>query len=443
MGLPQVVSQDAWLAARKELLAEEKALTRARDAVNSKRRELPMVEIEKDYVFEGPDGKVSLPDLFEGRRQLIVYHLMWRWDLDAGCPSCSFLVDSIGHLSHLHRADTTLAVVSRGPWPNLERFKTRMGWTVPFYSSFGSDFNYDFHVTLDEAVAPVEYNYRSKEELEQAGQSWATQGEQPGTSVFLREGGRVFHTYSSYARGGDLLLGTFNYLDPPRPPVPRRRGPPPRQVRGGAHAPRGRASEVGAAERAVVFARAGRASRGLTGQAAAAHLGELVARGHLLGEQGGLDTVEETFEPADELGLGHPQLGLARRLLVQWQGDPVQLRGEVGREAAGQLLDGDVEDLTQAGPPGLVERRVPDLLEELADHGADPHDLGRAGDRLGLLLDGRWLLSRGSARDHDDLGNLLGRVFGHGPILPQWAPCPFATPGVTPRRSSAGGEQGS
>jgi len=213
MGLPQVVSQDAWLAARKELLAEEKALTRARDAVNSKRRELPMVEIEKDYVFEGPDGKVSLPDLFEGRRQLIVYHLMWRWDLDAGCPSCSFLVDSIWHLAHLHRADTTLAVVSRGPWPNLERFKTRMGWTVPFYSSFGSDFNYDFHVTLDEAVAPVEYNYRSKEELEQAGQSWATQGEQPGTSVFLREGGRVFHTYSSYARGGDLLLGTFNYLD--------------------------------------------------------------------------------------------------------------------------------------------------------------------------------------------------------------------------------------
>lgn len=213
MSLPQAVSRDEWLVARKQLLAEEKALTAARDEVNTKRRELPMVKIDKDYVFEGPDGKASLLDVFEGRRQLIVYHLMWRWDLDAGCPSCSFLVDSIGHLSHLHAADTTLAIISRGPWANLEGFKARMGWTFPFYSSFGSDFNYDFHVTLDGAVAPVEYNYRNKAELEKAGTPWAAEGEQPGTSVFLRDGDNIFHTYSSYARGGDLLLGTYNYLD--------------------------------------------------------------------------------------------------------------------------------------------------------------------------------------------------------------------------------------
>jgi predicted dithiol-disulfide oxidoreductase (DUF899 family) len=213
MSLPQVVSPQEWLVARKVLLEEEKALTRARDSLNAKRRQLPMVETNKDYVFEGPAGTVSLADVFEGRRQLIVYHLMWRWDLGAGCPSCSMLVDNIGHLSHFHAADTTLAVVSRGPWKDLQRFIARMGWVVPVYSSFGSDFNYDFHVTLDAAVAPVEYNYRTAAELEQAGQPWATQGEQPGASVFLRDGDGIFHTYSSYARGGDLLLGTFNYLD--------------------------------------------------------------------------------------------------------------------------------------------------------------------------------------------------------------------------------------
>lgn len=213
MDLPPVVSRDEWLVARKQLLAKEKELTHQRDVLNADRRRLPMVNIDKDYRFEGPDGEASLLDLFEGRRQLIVYHFMWRWDLDAGCPSCSFLVDSIGDLSHLHAADTTLAIVSRGPWATLTRFKARMGWTVPFYSSFGSDFNYDFHVTLDEAIAPVEYNYRSKAELEQAGQPWATDGEQPGLSVFWRDGDRIAHTYSSYARGGDLLLGTFNYLD--------------------------------------------------------------------------------------------------------------------------------------------------------------------------------------------------------------------------------------
>ena len=138
MSLPPVVSHHEWLVARKELLADEKDLTRARDRVNATRRQLPMVRIDKDYVFEGSDGAVDLLGLFSGRSQLIIYHFMWRWDLDAGCPSCSFLVDNLGHLSHLHAADTTLAVASRGPWTSLEQFKARMGWTVPLYSSFGS-----------------------------------------------------------------------------------------------------------------------------------------------------------------------------------------------------------------------------------------------------------------------------------------------------------------
>jgi predicted dithiol-disulfide oxidoreductase (DUF899 family) len=211
--LPPVVSRAEWLAARRELLGQEKDLTRQRDRVAAARRQLPMTRIDEDYRFEGQDGPAGLADLFEGRPQLIVYHMMWRWDLDAGCPSCSFLIDGIGHPAHLHAAGTTLAIVSRGPWAALAEFRARMGWAVPCYSSFGSAFNYDFHATLDEAVAPVEYNYRTKAELEQAGQAWATAGEQPGTSVFLRAGDSIFHTYSSYARGGDQQITTFNYLD--------------------------------------------------------------------------------------------------------------------------------------------------------------------------------------------------------------------------------------
>jgi predicted dithiol-disulfide oxidoreductase (DUF899 family) len=132
---------------------------------------------------------------------------------DEGCDGCSFLVDNIGHLAHLHAANTSLAIVSRAPLAKLAKFKARMNWTVPWYSSFESDFNYDFHVTLDEAKAPVEYNFMDKAELEQKDEPWFLEGEQPGLSVFLREDDRVFHTYSTYARGGELLLGTFNYLD--------------------------------------------------------------------------------------------------------------------------------------------------------------------------------------------------------------------------------------
>jgi predicted dithiol-disulfide oxidoreductase (DUF899 family) len=212
MSLPQVVSQDEWLIARKELLAKEKESTRARDALNTLRRGLPMVEIDKDYAFEGPDGKASLLDLFEGRRQLIVDHFMFDPSWDDGCPSCSGRVDQYGNLAHLHDRDTTMAVVSRAPLAKIQPFKARMGWTFPWYSSYGSDFNYDFHVTLDESVAPVEYNYRDKAELEQAGSHDPT-GELHGTSVFLRDGDRVFHTYSTYGRGTEQVGGTHYYLD--------------------------------------------------------------------------------------------------------------------------------------------------------------------------------------------------------------------------------------
>ena len=172
-----------------------------------------MVKVEKDYVFEGPDGNVHLLHLFERRRQLIVYHFMFDPSWDAGCPSCSFLTDNIGHLAHLHARKTTLVLVSRAPLAKIETYRKRMGWTVPWYSSFGSDFNYDFHVTLDEAVAPVEYNYTDKAALVSKGESYFTQGESHGLSVFLRDGGSIFHTYSTYARGLDRLINTYNLLD--------------------------------------------------------------------------------------------------------------------------------------------------------------------------------------------------------------------------------------
>src|ERR687893_1009856 len=145
--LPLVVSQAEWLAARKELLAKEKEATRARDALAAERRRLPMVPIEKDYVFEGPEGKATLLDLFDGRRQLIVYHFMFApgvegWP-EAGCPGCSLFVDNIGHLAHLHARDTSLVLESRAPLANIEPYKERMGWTVPWFSSHGSDFNVD------------------------------------------------------------------------------------------------------------------------------------------------------------------------------------------------------------------------------------------------------------------------------------------------------------
>jgi predicted dithiol-disulfide oxidoreductase (DUF899 family) len=187
MNLPDIVSREVWTAEREKLLRKEKAMTRARDALNAERRRLPMVAIDKNYVFEGDGGKTDLLSLFARRRQLIVYHMML-----VGCPGCSLLVDNIGHLAHLHARDTTLVVVSRAPWPELSGFRHRMGWTVPFYSSRGSDFNRDFHVTPD---------------------GGDDAGEASGISVFLRDANNIYHTYSTYDRGTDILNGTLNYLD--------------------------------------------------------------------------------------------------------------------------------------------------------------------------------------------------------------------------------------
>ncbi|MEA2672725.1 MAG: hypothetical protein QOG45_2945 [Chloroflexota bacterium] len=217
MSLPQVATRDEWLVARRELLAREKELTRARDALNAERRRLPMVRIDKDYAFEGPEGRATLVDLFDGRRQLIVRHFMFDPGWEDGCQSCSAGADEIspGLLRHLHARDTSMVVVSRAPLARIESYRARRGWTFPWYSSHGSDFNYDLHVTLDESVAPILYNYRTKAELEQAGVSiedgQSVEGQ--GQSCFLRDGDSVFHTYSSYARGAEMVGGSYYYLD--------------------------------------------------------------------------------------------------------------------------------------------------------------------------------------------------------------------------------------
>ena len=218
--LPEVVSREAWREARIALLEEEKAHTRAGDELAAARRRLPMVEVTGDYVFDGPDGEARLLDVFEGRRQLIVYHFMFHPDWDDGCPSCTSGADEVsdGLVAHLHNRDTTLAYVSRAPHAKLEAYKERRGWSVPWYSSSDSAFNYDFHATLDESVAPVEYNYRTAGEHEAAGSVGYVAGEgpleRPGYSCFLREGERVFHPYSTYGRGVEAVgWPAYDYLD--------------------------------------------------------------------------------------------------------------------------------------------------------------------------------------------------------------------------------------
>ena len=219
MSLPKVVSRDEWLGARKALLVKEKQLTRARDALNAERRRLPMVEITKAYVLTGPEGEASLLDLFGGRRQLILGHFMFdpRWEV--GCSSCSAGADEVsrGLIEHVHQRDTELVYVSRAPIERIERYRAEKGWFFPWYSSHGSDFNYDFDVTLDDSVKPPLYNYRSRAEYEQAGSDHPFDSEQPiempGTSFFLRQGDRVFHTYSTYARGAEMTGGSYGFLD--------------------------------------------------------------------------------------------------------------------------------------------------------------------------------------------------------------------------------------
>jgi predicted dithiol-disulfide oxidoreductase (DUF899 family) len=217
MSLPEIVSPEAWRAARVALLAEEKALTRARDALSAARRRLPMVRVEAPYRFTGPGGEeVTLLDLFAGHRQLIVSHFMFDPEWTDGCPSCTAGADEMsdGLRAHLATRDTRLVYVSRAPIEKIEDYKARKGWTFPWYSSFGSRFNHDLHVTIDEAVAPAEYNYRSQAEWAERDPLWAGwSGEQPGLSCFLRVDDDVFHTYSSYGRGAEWTGGSYAYLD--------------------------------------------------------------------------------------------------------------------------------------------------------------------------------------------------------------------------------------
>jgi len=215
--LPQVVSREAWLSARKALLEKEKAITHQRDAVNAERRRLPMVKIDKDYSFEGPSGKLRLADMFEGRRQLYIHHFMWIDATNTGCPSCSLAADlnfTPLDIEQLQQRDITFACISRVPFADIQRYKLERGWTFPWYSSYGSDFNYDFHVTLDPARGPIEYNYCDRDQLHAAGLGDdMLKGDFPANSVFLRDGKAVYHTYTAYARGLDQLATPYNFLD--------------------------------------------------------------------------------------------------------------------------------------------------------------------------------------------------------------------------------------
>jgi len=219
MSLPRIASREEWLEARTALLEKEKALTRARDALNTERRELPMVEVTKDYRFTGPDGEVTLLDLFEGRRQLILGHLMFDPEWDEGCSSCSAGVDEIapGLHDHLHTRDTTLAFASRAPYEKLQRWKEHKGWEIAWYSSYGTDFNYDFGVTIDASRGFDTYNFRTLDEYAARGEESMRDADQPyempGLSCFLQDEGRVFHTYSQYARGAESTGGSYHFLD--------------------------------------------------------------------------------------------------------------------------------------------------------------------------------------------------------------------------------------
>jgi predicted dithiol-disulfide oxidoreductase (DUF899 family) len=211
MALPEVVSRDEWLAARKALLVREKEATRARDALNADRRRLPMVRVEQEYMFEGSDGKVGLGELFGGRRQLIVQHVMFHPDWEKACPSCTAGVDEISHglIDHLHNRETEFALVSRTPYEKIAAYAAGRGWFVPWYSSLGSDFNLDYGVTLDPLAGQIDYNYAPQEDSAAPGET----SERPGVSVFLKDGEDIFHTYSSYARGVEYLGSTYALLD--------------------------------------------------------------------------------------------------------------------------------------------------------------------------------------------------------------------------------------
>jgi len=206
---PKVVSHAEWLAARKEHLLKEKEFTRQRDELSRQRRELPWEQVEKEYIFEGPAGRETLAGLFGARSQLLMYHFMFGPGWSEGCRSCSYLADHFdGATIHLANRDVTFLVVSRAPLAEIEAFKRRMGWRFKWVSSFGSDFNYDYHVSFSKdeiAGGRADYNYTLS--------GFPTE-EAPGASAFYKdESGSVFHTYSTYARGLDILVGTYNLLD--------------------------------------------------------------------------------------------------------------------------------------------------------------------------------------------------------------------------------------
>ncbi len=205
----KIVSREQWIEARKALMTSEKELTQAREAVSRQRRELPWVKVDKDYVFDGPDGKVMLGDLFKGRPQLVVQHVMFAPEWDAACKSCSFWVDGFERMvPHLAARDTTMVAISRAPLAKLEAFKKRMGWTFDWVSSGANDFNYDYAVTFSPEQlksGATLYNY---------GTTPFGSEEAPGVSVFYRdEGGAIFHTYSTYSRGLDMMNAAYHYLD--------------------------------------------------------------------------------------------------------------------------------------------------------------------------------------------------------------------------------------
>ena len=206
---PNVVSHDEWLAARKEFLNKEKAFTRMRDELSRQRRGLPREKVEKRYEFDSTRGKVTLADLFDGRSQLLVYHFMFAPGWEQGCPSCSYFADHFdGTTIHLANRDTTLVVISHAPLSEIEGFKKRMGWKFQWVSSFSSDFNFDYHVSFtpeERASGEIYHNYRMESFLRE---------EAPGISVFAKDAvGEVFHTYSTYGQGIDVVNGTYNFLD--------------------------------------------------------------------------------------------------------------------------------------------------------------------------------------------------------------------------------------
>lgn len=205
----QIVSREEWVITRQELLAKEKELTRLRDQLSQERRNLPWVKVDKEYVFDGPNGKETLLDLFAGRSQLLVYHFMFGPDWEEGCKSCSFWADNYDNvIVHLNQRDVTMVTVSRAPLDTLAAFKKRMGWRFKWVSSLGNDFNFDYHVSFtpdDYQRGPVYYNYTM---------SNFSSSEAPGISVFLKDkDGNIFHTYSCYARGLDMVNGAYHFLD--------------------------------------------------------------------------------------------------------------------------------------------------------------------------------------------------------------------------------------